>query len=63
MKLITAINKLLTMVGVPDWSMPGDPSVEKLDGIGPVDNRPSTNWLQHFINNNKNLKMLVTFDM
>ena len=26
----------------------------KLDGVGPVDNRPSTNKLHHFVKKNKN---------
>ena len=28
----------------------------KLDGVGPVDNRPSTDKLQHFVKKNKNKK-------
>ena len=26
-----------------------DIDIHKLDGVGPVDNRPSTNKLQHFV--------------
>ena len=32
---------------IPDWS------VYKLNGVGPVDNRPSTNLLHHFVKKNK----------
>ena len=30
--------------------------VEKLDGVGPVDNRPSTDKLQHFVEKKKEKK-------
>ena len=33
----------------------------KLDGVGPVDNRPSTDKLHHFVKKKKNKKM--TCDM
>ena len=40
----------------------------KLDGVGPVDNRPSTNKLHHFVQKNKNIHVPhdtwhVTHDM
>ena len=36
--------------------------VKKLDGVGPVDNRPSTNKLHHFVQKKKKKKK-VTCDM
>ena len=43
------------------------PCIRKLDGVGPVDNRPSTNKLHHFIQKKKNKKKCdiwhVTCDM
>ena len=36
--------------------------VEELDGVGPVDNRPSTDKLHHFVRK-KNKKKNVTCDM
>ena len=39
-------------------------NVSKLDGLGPVDNRPSTNKLHHFVKKKKKKKMWhVTCDM
>ena len=36
-------------------------NVRKLDGVGPVDNRPSTDKLHYFVKKNKN-KKIVTCD-
>ena len=43
--------KVLTKVS---WQMGG--AEEKLDGVGPVDNRPSTDKLHHFVRKKKNKK-------
>ena len=34
-------------------------SVEKLDGVGPVDNRPSTDKLHQFVKKNNKKKNLI----
>ena len=38
-------------------------SKNKLDGVGPVDNRPSTDKLHHFVKKNKKNMWHVTRDM
>ena len=35
-----------------------NPSIRKLDGVGPVDNRPSTATLHHFVRKKKEKKKL-----
>ena len=37
------------------WKAPTTLGLSKLDGVGPVDNRPSTNKLHHFVKQKKKL--------
>ena len=63
MKLVPSDTFFQTMIATKSCSHNKncEHDVDKLDGVGPVDNRPSTDKLHHFVNKKK--KLHVTRDM
>ena len=53
----TTLEKIVNCFGTKDF-LP----IEKLDGVAPVDNRPSTDYLYHFVQKRKRKKGHVACD-
>ena len=61
--VVVVVVVVVLVVVVVDVTPKAFISLEKLDGVGPVENRPSTDKLHHIVKKKKNIYIHMTCDM